>query len=130
MKPLNEDASIGIDKKAIVNSVKELMDRMSYIHSEIGSAVLIEEYIDGRKIYVGVIGNERPEALPILEWDFSKLSPSTPRIATSEAKWDVDSEAFKAPEIFPTDIPEMYIKIFKMPLSQRTRRSRLVDTAV
>jgi D-alanine-D-alanine ligase len=106
VKPLNQDASVGIDANAVVYSVKELLARMSYIHTEIKSSVLIEEYIDGRELYVGVLGNENPKALPVIEWDFSKLSPTLPRIATAEAKWDEDSDAFKAPEIFPTDIPQ------------------------
>lgn len=112
VKPMNEDASIGIDAGAIVRNVKELMERISYIHTEIRKPALIEEYIDGREIYVGVIGNDKPEALPIVEWDFSKLPKDTPRIATAEAKWDEDSEAFRAPEIFPVDIPdEVYKRI-------------------
>ena len=110
VKPLNEDASVGIDRNAIVHTIKGLIERMSYIHTEIGSSVLIEEYIDGRELYVGVLGNDSPVALPVIEWDFSKLSPSTPRIATAEAKWDEDSEAFKAPEIFPEDIPQSVLK--------------------
>jgi len=110
VKPLSEDASIGIDAKAIVHNIKELLERISYIHTEFRSAALIEEYIDGREIYVAVLGNEKPVALPIVEWDFSKLSPDQPRIATSEAKWDEESDAFKAPEIFPTDIPPSVCK--------------------
>lgn len=112
VKPLNEDASVGIDAKAVVHSVKELLERISYIHTEIKTSALIEEYIDGREIYVAVLGNDKPMALPIVEWDFSKLSPGTPRFATAEAKWNEDSDAFNAPEICPTDIPpDVYKKI-------------------
>ena len=110
VKPLNEDASIGIDAKAIVRNIKELMERLSYIQTEFNGPALVEEYIEGREIYVGVLGNSKPEALPIIEWDFSKLSKDTPRIASSEAKWDEDSEGYKAPEIFPEDIPEAVYK--------------------
>ncbi len=104
VKPLHEDASIGIDNNSVVHNVKELLGRISYIHQEFGGATLVEEFIEGREIYVGILGNRDPEALPILEWDFSKL-PDGPKIAGTEAKWDRDSEAFHAPEVFPQDIP-------------------------
>lgn len=106
VKPLNEDASIGIDRGALVSSVKELMERISFVQSELKSPCLIEEYIEGREIYVGVLGDENPEALPLVEWDFSKIPAGTPHFATSEAKWDEKSELFKAPSVFPKDIPD------------------------
>jgi D-alanine-D-alanine ligase len=105
VKPLNEDASIGIDSGSVVDNVKELLERISAIHEEFEGATLVEEFIDGREIYVGVLGNDRPEAFPILEWDFSQVKDG-PKIAGKEAKWDRDSEAYKAPEIFPEDIPK------------------------
>ena len=107
IKPLNQDASIGIDNKSIVHNIKELMERISYIHTEFETPALIEEYIEGREIYVGVLGNDKPEALPIIEWDFSKVPEGTAKIASTEAKWQENSKAFKdAEEIFPEDIPE------------------------
>jgi D-alanine-D-alanine ligase len=105
VKPLNEDASIGIDKGSVVYHVKELLERISYIQQEFDGATLVEEFIDGREIYVGVLGNDRPVAFPIIEWDFSKVKNSV-KIAGTEAKWDRDSEGYKAPVIFPEDIPE------------------------
>lgn len=57
-------------------------------------------------MYIGVLSNDKPEALPILEWDFSKIPKGTPRIASSEAKWDEESAYKDAPEVFPVDIPE------------------------
>ena len=112
VKPLNEDASIGIDSGSIVHNVKELMERISYIQTEFSAPALIEEYIEGREIYIGVLGNDKPEALPILEWDFSKMPKGTPRIASSEAKWDEESVYKDAPELFPGDIPEpVYAKM-------------------
>lgn len=112
VKPLNEDASIGIDSGSIVNNVKELMERISYIQTEFNAPALIEEYIEGRELYIGILGNDKPEALPILEWDFSKMPKGTPRIASSEAKWDDESAYKDAPEVFPTDIPEpVYTKM-------------------
>jgi len=112
VKPLNEDASIGIDSGSIVHNVKELMERISYLHTELNAPALIEEFIEGRELYVGVLGNDKPEALPILEWDFSKIPEGSPKIASSEAKWDDESVYKDAPEVFPIDIPEaVYVKI-------------------
>lgn len=105
VKPLNQDASIGIDRKSIVNNVKQLMERISYLSTQLKAPALIEEYVEGRELYVGVIGNEKPEILPILEWDFSKMPEDEPKIASAEAKWDKKSAGYKAPERFPDDIP-------------------------
>ncbi len=110
VKPLNQDASIGIDSNSIVNNVKELMERISYIRTEFSAPALIEEYVEGREIYVGVLGNDKPEVLPLLEWDFSKLPPEEMKIASSDAKWDKKSAGYKAPERFPDDIPEEVVQ--------------------
>lgn len=95
VKPANEDGSIGIDALSVVKSVKELMERIHYIHEEFDSPALIEEYIEGREIYAGVLGNGRPEALPLIELDLSRLPEGTPRIAGYDVKFDRDSEAYK-----------------------------------
>jgi D-alanine-D-alanine ligase len=109
VKPLNEDASIGIDKGSVVENVKDLLERIGYVQHEFDSAALVEEYIDGREIYVGVLGNDKPEALPIIEWDLSRVKEG-PKIAGTEAKWDRSSEAYKSPVIFPEDIPEDVVR--------------------
>ncbi|MBI1797844.1 MAG: ATP-grasp domain-containing protein [Candidatus Eisenbacteria bacterium] len=107
VKPAREDGSIGIQFGAVCTSIKELMERIDYIHAEFDSPALIEEYIEGREIYVGVIGNEKPEALPVVELDLSKLPAGTPRIAGSEVKWEEDTQAYKATKpFFPDDLPD------------------------
>jgi D-alanine-D-alanine ligase len=83
VKPAREDGSIGIEFGAVVNSIRELMERMDWLHANFDSPVLIEEYIEGREMYVGVIGNEKLEALPVIELDLSKLPEGTPRIAAA-----------------------------------------------
>jgi D-alanine-D-alanine ligase len=62
-----------------VQFIKELMERIDYIHAEFDSPALIEEYIEGRELYVGVLGNDKPEALPVVELDLSKLPEGIPR---------------------------------------------------
>jgi D-alanine-D-alanine ligase len=105
VKPSNTDSSAGIDEHALVANVKELMERISFIHTEIKAPALIEEFIEGRELFVGVLGNDPPEALPIVEWDFSNVEDG-PKFATAEAKWDKSSAGYKAPEVFPEDIPK------------------------
>ena len=95
VKPAREDGSIGIEFSAVVNSIRELMERMDWLHANFDSPVLIEEYIDGREMYVGVIGNDKPEALPVVELDLSKLPDGTPRIAAAEVKWGKGTKAYR-----------------------------------
>ena len=107
VKPAREDGSIGIHFGAVCGSIKELMERIDYIHAEFDTPALIEEYIEGRELYVGVLGNDKPEALPVVELDLSKLPKGTPKIAGSEVKWDEDTEAYKKTWPFiPEDLGE------------------------
>ncbi len=107
VKPAREDGSIGIHFGAVCGSIKELMERIDYIHAEFDTPALIEEFIEGRELYVGVIGNEKPEALPIVEMDLSKLPEGTPKIAGTEVKWEEDTAAYKATKpFFPEDLEE------------------------
>jgi D-alanine-D-alanine ligase len=107
VKPAREDGSIGIEFSAVVSSIRELMERMDWLHAHFDSPVLIEEYIDGRELYVGVLGNDKPEALPIVELDLSKLPDGTPRIAAAEVKWGKGTQAYRdTKSMIPTDISE------------------------
>lgn len=107
VKPAAEDGSIGIDSDSVVGSVKELMERIHYIHEEFDSPALIEEYIDGREIYGAVLGNGNPEALPLIELDLSKLPKGTPRVAGQDVKFDKDTDAYKLTKsVFVEDLDE------------------------
>jgi len=107
VKPAREDGSIGIEFSAVVNSIRELMERMDWLHANFDSPVLIEEYIEGREMYVGVIGNDKPEALPVVELDLSKLPEGTPKIAGAEVKWGKGTKAYRdTKSAIATDLPE------------------------
>jgi D-alanine-D-alanine ligase len=95
VKPAREDGSIGIEFASVVTSIRELMERIDWLHSNFDSPVLIEEFVEGREMYVGVIGNEHPEALPVIELDLSKLPEGTPRIAGAEVKWGKGTRAYR-----------------------------------
>ena len=101
VKPIATDASMGINAKSVVQTVEELMERVFSVHKEFGTPALVEQYIEGREIYVGVLGNPLT-ALPPIEWDLSKLPPDLPRIAGTEAKWEHDFK--EAKEFVPQDV--------------------------
>lgn len=112
VKPAREDGSIGIEFSAVVNSIRELMERMDWLHTHFDSPVLIEEYIEGREMYVGVIGNDKPEALPIIELDLSKLPEGTPRIAAAEVKWGKGTGAYRdTKSAIATDLAEETVQL-------------------
>ncbi len=114
VKPAREDGSIGIEFSAVVSSIKELMERMDWLHAHFDSPVLIEEYIDGREMYVGVMGNDNPEALPVVELDLSKLPDGTPRIAGAEVKWGKGTAAYRdTKSAIATDLPEETVAVLQ-----------------
>jgi D-alanine-D-alanine ligase len=95
VKPAREDGSIGIEFNAVVTSIRELMERIDWLHANFDSPVLIEEYVVGREMYVGIIGNDNAIALPVVELDLSKLPEGRPRIAGAEVKWAKGTGAYR-----------------------------------
>lgn len=91
VKPPQEDASIGISSASVVHDIKDLFTRIDELQSEYQAPVLVEQYIEGRELYVGVLGNVNAEALPVIEMDFTGFPDDRPRIASWEAKWGDDS---------------------------------------
>ena len=87
VKPSHEDASVGIDNFSVVNTIDELKKRVELIVQCFDQPALVEEYIEGRELNVAIMGNGKPEVLPISEIDFSRLPPDYPKIVTYKAKW-------------------------------------------
>jgi D-alanine-D-alanine ligase len=90
VKSAAEHASIGIAQASIVHDEDALRERVTFIHERIGTDALAESYVEGRELYVGVLGNRRVTVLPIWELTFKSLPRGTKAIATSRLKWDVD----------------------------------------
>jgi D-alanine-D-alanine ligase len=88
VKSATEDASLGIAQASVVEDLQRLHERVQFMHEQIGSDALVEEYIEGRELYVGVLGNERLKRLPVWEMQFGSLPGSLPAIATRKVKWD------------------------------------------
>lgn len=88
VKSATEDASLGISQASIVEDAARLSERIAFIHEHTGSDALVEEYVDGREFYVGVLGNERIRTLTPWEFIFGELKSGRAAIATRKAKWD------------------------------------------
>ena len=89
VKPQDEDASVGIAQSSVVRDDDALNSRIQFIHEKIETDAIVEEFIEGRELYVGVIGNERPKALPPIEMVFKNEPNVEGRIATYKAKWSL-----------------------------------------
>ena len=88
VKSATEDASLGISQASIVHDGAKLRERVEFIHEQTHSDALVEEYIEGREIYVGVLGNERLTTFPLWELNFGTLPDVMAGIATRKVKWD------------------------------------------
>ncbi len=104
-----EDASLGIAQASVVEDEAKLRERVQFIHESVGTDAIVEEYIEGRELYIGILGNQRLRTFPLWEMVFKKVPEGTRRIATAKAKWDaayqermgIDIEAAEgiAPEV-------------------------------
>ncbi len=89
VKSLTEEGSVGISQASVVHDEEKLTERVEFIHRTVGTDAIAEQYIDGRELYVGVMGNDRLQVLPIWEMVFPKLRDDAPKIATGKVKWDL-----------------------------------------
>ncbi|MBN1621079.1 MAG: ATP-grasp domain-containing protein [Endomicrobiales bacterium] len=89
IKPLREEASTGITQASFAENENECAERIKFIHERFQKHAIVEEYINGRELYVGVLGGyRRPQVLPIWEMKFTQVPDDEPKIATYKAKWD------------------------------------------
>jgi D-alanine-D-alanine ligase len=87
VKSLFFEASTGISQASVVENADQLSRRVAFIHESLGTAAIVEQFIDGRELYVGVLGNERLETCPVWEMSFDKMPENRWRIATERVKW-------------------------------------------
>jgi D-alanine-D-alanine ligase len=125
VKPLREDASLGIDNDALVKSQADLRRQAEKIHCLHRQPALVEEYVDGRELNVSILGNRDAEVLPISEIDFSTLPPGLPRICGYEAKWVEHSPEFgHTVPLCPASLPR---KVERKVREVALRAYRLMD---
>lgn len=122
VKSVNEEASLGISQASIVMDDEKLGERVAFIHNSVGSGALIERYIEGRELYVGVIGNGQLQALPIWELIMDKLPEDAKRIATERVKWSrkyqikygiISKEADNLPEAKIQEIQSLAKRVYR-----------------
>lgn len=88
VKPVKEEASYGISQASFVENDEQFRERAAFIHEKHDADVIAEQYIEGRELYVSVMGDHRLTVFPIRELVFGEASPNEPKIATYSAKWD------------------------------------------
>ena len=107
VKSATEDASRGIAQASIVYDPQKLRERVEFIHEQTNSDALVEEYIEGRELYIGVTGNERLTTYPLWELDFGTLPEAMAGIATRKVKWDLKYQRKHGINTGPAkDLPE------------------------
>lgn len=89
VKSLTEEASSGISQASLVHDASRLKERVAFVHEQVPSDAIAEEYVPGRELSVSILGNRRPRAFPAWELDLEGLPPEAPRFATARVKWDL-----------------------------------------
>ncbi len=107
VKPSREDASVGIYSESVVADSAALGARVAHVIAQYHQPALVEEYIEGREIYVSLLGRKDapPEVLPFFEIDFSGLPADRPRIVSFEGKWVESSVEYAGTKPIPCDLP-------------------------
>jgi D-alanine-D-alanine ligase len=121
VKSLTKEASTGISQASVVENDEKLAERVRFIHESIGTDAIVERYIDGRELYVGLLGNERLEVLPVWELLFTKWPDEAWRIATDRVKWSrsyqkkrgIKTAAAKLPEGIAERIQHLCKRVYR-----------------
>lgn len=90
VKSVDEDASFGVSQASVVRDPEALAERVDFVHRHVHTDAIAEEYVEGREMTIGVLGNRRLETFPVWEMRFDKLPEGTLPIATERAKWSPD----------------------------------------
>ncbi len=93
VKSSTDDASLGIAQASVVEDAVRLKERIEFVLEQHKSDVLVEEYIEGRELYVGMLGNERLTRFPVWELNFGTMQSNGSAIATRKVKWDAKYRA-------------------------------------
>ncbi len=122
VKSLTEEGSAGISQASVVHDDPKLQERIRFIHRQLHTDALVEHYIPGRELYIGVIGNSRLQTLPTWEVFFNKLRTGAPNIATSKIKWNdkyqkkiglATGPAAPLPGSLATDLPKLAKRTYR-----------------
>ncbi|MBX3324964.1 MAG: ATP-grasp domain-containing protein, partial [Nitrospira sp.] len=138
VKSVTEEASLGISQASIVGDDDKLSERVAFVHTSVGSGALVERYIEGRELYVGIIGNGHLQVLPVWELIMDKLPDDAKRIATERVKWSrkyqqkygiTSREADNLPEGKAQEIQDLAKRVYRaLGLSGYARIDMRMDT--
>jgi len=106
VKPLHMEASINVNGNSLVRNAQDLLRRIRQLHADVNDAVLVEEYIEGREIYAGIVGNHDPLVLPPVEMDCFRLCNGAPHIVDAAAKWQENSKRYKGTHPAVAQLPD------------------------
>jgi D-alanine-D-alanine ligase len=104
IKPIREGGSIGISEESVVYSKKRLREKVHGIMKAYSEPALVEEFINGRELTIGIIGNSKPRVLPIVEKTIENISPKLSNFYTYDAKWQTGIEPLIVKSVCPADI--------------------------
>lgn len=113
VKSTTEESSTGIAQASVVSNFESLCERVRFIHESFETDAIAEQYIKGRELYVGILGNRRVTTLPVWELELSKMPKGTKKFATEKVKWDDNYrekykiESIKAANLSPQQIDQL-----------------------
>jgi D-alanine-D-alanine ligase len=118
VKSLTEEASMGIAQASLVKDESQLRERCEFIHRQIGTDAIAEQFVEGRELYVGVLGNSRLQVFPAWELVVGNQADDAPLIATRKVKWDLEYQkkrgiVYGAAKDLPTGIEPRLARICK-----------------
>lgn len=122
VKSVSQEASLGISQASIVDNEEKLRERVAFIHKSVGTDAIVERYIEGRELYVGVLGNMRLRVFPIWELFLGGMPDEVRHIATARVKWSPayrekhgikSGEAKGLPEGMPEGIRHLAKRVFR-----------------
>ena len=118
VKSLTEEGSVGIAQASVVNNDEQLAERVEFIHRQLSTDAIAEQFIEGRELYVGVLGNQRLQTLPIWELLFTKMPDDVPLIATSKVKWDLEYQkkrgiVYRAADKLSSEVEQKIYRVCK-----------------
>ncbi len=123
VKPLAEEGSVGIVRDSFAETEAQALKRIEFLHERFHQDVIVEQYIEGREIYVGILGDARLTVLPPRELRFSKVPEGEPKYASFKAKWDTDyRERWGIYNTFAEELSEQVDRRIRA-VSKRTFRS-------
>jgi D-alanine-D-alanine ligase len=112
VKSLTQEASIGISRASVVEDDERLAERVRFIHESIGTDAIVERFIGGRELYVGIVGNQRLQVFPVWELRFDTLPGDGRLLMTDRAKWNTNYQKKYGIMTGPADLaPEVALRV-------------------